>query len=164
MSRLTFGTTPITFPKQCKRGGTFMITQLAILQGKWEHRTKEKWGKWVNWSYQGQGSTKILIYSENQGVVDKQIKLQVSQQHLNNKVCWCKLKTAYKSLFSLLAWPPYCISVKHCLRPQHSVITRLQYNSRCGYLWNDKTCHQRMSCKSDIPQLRQPHMLEAVHV
>ena len=163
MSRLTFGTTPITFPKQYKRGGTFMITQLAILQGKWKHRHRRSGANgWIG-HIKAKAAQRYWYILRTKWLLIKKSNCKYHNSISTTKSVDANSRPPYKSLFSLLTWPPYCISAKHCLRPQHSVITRLQYNSRCGYLWNDKTCHQRMSCKSDIPQLRQPHMLEAVH-
>jgi exonuclease III len=72
-SRITFGTTPILFPKQYKPGGTFMITA-GDLTGRVIAQTQDKWGRWVTQTYQGRGGTKITIYSAYQ-VVSKDIKI-----------------------------------------------------------------------------------------
>ena len=72
-SRLTFGTTPITFPKQYKPGGTFMIAAGDLI-GRVIAQNQDKWGRWVNQTYQGRGDTKISIYSAYQ-VVAKDIKI-----------------------------------------------------------------------------------------
>jgi hypothetical protein len=61
-SRITFGTTPITFPKQYKPGGTFIITA-GDLTGLVIAQTQDKWGRWVTQTYQDRGRTKISIYS-----------------------------------------------------------------------------------------------------
>ena len=72
-SRITFGTTPIPFPKQYKPGGTFMITA-GDLTGRVIAQMQDKWGRWVTQTYQGRGGTKITIYSAYQ-VVAKDIKI-----------------------------------------------------------------------------------------
>jgi hypothetical protein len=72
-SRITFGTTPIAFPKQYKPGGTFLITT-NDLTGRVIAQKQDKWGQWVSQVYQGRGSLKIAIYSAYQ-VVAKNVKL-----------------------------------------------------------------------------------------
>jgi exonuclease III len=72
-SRITFGTTPIAFPRQYKPGGTFMITT-NDLTGRVIAQKQDKWGRWVSQVYQGRGSIKIAIYSAYQ-VVAKDVKL-----------------------------------------------------------------------------------------
>ena len=72
-SRITFGTTPIPFSKQCKPGGTFLITA-NDLTGRVIEQKQDKWGRWVSQVYQGRGSIKIAIYSMYQ-VVEKEVKL-----------------------------------------------------------------------------------------
>ena len=72
-SRITFGTTPIPFSKFYKPGGTFMITA-GDLTGRVVEQKHDKWGRWVSQLFQGQGSTKIIMYSAYQ-VVDKKITL-----------------------------------------------------------------------------------------
>jgi exonuclease III len=71
-SRLTFGTTPIPFPKQYKPGGTFIMTA-GDLTGRVISQKQDKWGRWVSHVYQGRGRTKVEIYSAYQ-VVNKTIK------------------------------------------------------------------------------------------
>ena len=82
-SRATFGTTPILFPKQYKPGGTFMLSN-GNITSRIIDQQQDKWGRWVNQTFQGKGTTKLRIYSVYQAV-DATIKTGsitiAAQQH-----------------------------------------------------------------------------------
>ena len=66
-----------------KPGGTFMITS-GDLSGRIIQEEKDPWGRWVTHTYQGQGTTKLTIFSAYQ-VVAKEIvpgsTTTAAQQH-----------------------------------------------------------------------------------
>jgi hypothetical protein len=82
-SKATFGTTPIPFNKMYKPGGTFMVTA-GDLSGRIIQEERDPWERWVKHTYQGQGTTKLTIFSAYQ-VVAKAITpgstTTAAQQH-----------------------------------------------------------------------------------
>jgi hypothetical protein len=60
--RLVLGTTPITFVKAYKPGGTMALTT-GSLTGRVVTQTRDKWGRWVVQEFQGRHQRRLVIFS-----------------------------------------------------------------------------------------------------
>ena len=58
--KLTFGTTPIPFPRSFKPGGTMLLT-VGSLTGRVKKQTRDKWGRWVSQEYQGSHNRVLVV-------------------------------------------------------------------------------------------------------
>ena len=83
-SQVTFATTPIILPKQCKPGGTFMITA-GDLTGRVIAQNTDKWGRWASQTFKGRETILVAVNYSAYQVVNKPITVgsitTAAQQH-----------------------------------------------------------------------------------